>query len=153
MLDLIYHCDIGFDRARLLQEYRDLKASHFSAYNPEWKKTHASGPYGSQIRDQFDAIVGYYHQPAGTVIRPHTDTLCSCRINVRLTNDDGKLIVNEREYYYETALINVSKYAHSVSQSNQERILFSVIFNEEFDAVKNLIHRMSKTELQYQPVI
>ena len=101
----------------------------------------------------FRSIVGYYHQPAGTVIRPHTDTLCSCRINVRLTNDDGKLIVNEREYYYETALINVSKYAHSVSQSNQERILFSVIFNEEFDAVKNLIHRMSKTELQYQPVI
>ncbi len=153
MHDLIYHCDVGFDKKRLLQEYHELKTSQFSKLNPEWKKTHASGPYGSQIRDKFSAIVGYYHQPAGTVIRSHTDTSCCCRINVRLTNDDSKLIVDGVEYYYETALINVSKYAHSVSQSSQERILFSVIFNEKFDSVKNLIHRMSQTELQYQPVI
>ena len=152
MNDLIYHCDIYINKEKLLDEYHELsnKLSTFSRLNPEWLKVHEVGTYGNQLKEMFQkdfdrVAVGYYHQPAGIVIKEHTDGKCKCRINVRLNDDDSLLEVNNKKYDYDCSLINVSKYPHSVTSSKTDRILFSIMFiNDNFLSVKKELKKNPK---------
>ena len=154
MNDLIYHCDIYINKEKLLDEYHELsnKLSTFSRLNPEWLKVHEVGTYGNQLKEMFQkdfdrVAVGYYHQPAGIVIKEHTDGKCKCRINVRLNDDDSLLEVNNKKYDYDCSLINVSKYPHSVTSSKTDRILFSIMFiNDNFLSVKKELKKILKSE-------
>ena len=140
MSDMIYHLDLRFDKKILLREMPETKT--FSKLNPSWRKTYQMGEYGRSIKNKFSKMfdgnirTSYHHQPKNTIILNHKDTSCKCSINFKLTDDTLGIMLDGNEFFYNCALINVSKYSHGVKQTNTDRILFRIIFdNDEFDTV------------------
>lgn len=137
MDDFIYYIDYAFDTDRLLDEYPKYKAKQFSSFNPKWKRVQASGSYADYLAGHFQqyargaVIAGYWEQPANTKINKHTDKDALCRINVRLSEDNGILHIDGHEYTYDAALLNVNEYPHWVTEVNNDRLIFSIIFLED----------------------
>ena len=148
-LDLIYHCNMSIDKERLLQEYRNVEhhMSEFSRLSPSWKKAKKVGQYGERcVKELTEGLNGrcrgsYYLQPAGTSILPHKDGKCKCRVNVRLSDDDGVMTIGGSVQDYDFALINVSQYEHSVSRCTIPRLIFSVIYHDNsYEEVKERLN-------------
>jgi hypothetical protein len=137
MEELIYHINYDFDKDRLLAEYSNNKLETFSNINPKWKRALAIGSYTEGLVEHFKqyaygkVIAGYWDQPANTKIVEHIDKTAKCRINVKLSEDDGVLHMGGYELKYESALLNVNEYPHWVSEVNYNRIIFSIIFLED----------------------
>lgn len=149
MSNVIYHLDYSFDKIKLMNEINSYELMKFSSLNNDWLKsqnTANTGSYGSQIFNHFKQFAEgrvatfYYKQPAGTNINEHKDTKCKCRINVKLTDDNAILTIADQKIQYDAALLNVSEYAHSVNETDKDRIIFSIIYlDDDFDDVKDKI--------------
>ena len=142
---MIYEIKSSIDKKLLLKEYRDIEhhMSEFSRSSPSWKKANKVGQYGERcVKELTEGLNGrclgsYYLQPAGTSILPHKDGKCKCRVNVRLTDDDGVMTIGGSVQDYDFALINVSQYEHSVSRCTVPRLIFSVIYHDNsYEEVK-----------------
>jgi len=142
---MIQHIDYDINKSLLLQEYNDIEQhmSQFSKLNPSWKKTGEVGQYGTRCVKRFSQELsgrvrgGYYLQKAGTSILPHRDSKCKCRINIKLTDDDGVMTIGGSPQNYDFALIDVNQYEHFVSQCTTSRLLFSIIYiDDTYEDVK-----------------
>lgn len=149
---MLIHLDIKIDKQTLLKEYEDLKDKMcgFSGKDPHWKKMNIVGEYGESCRKKLTSglkgrnLAGYYLQPAETVVTPHVDSKCKCRVNLRLTDDDGIMTIGGEAQKYDFALINTNQYLHSVSKCSSPRLLFSVIYHDDsFEEVKDKLQEIS----------
>lgn len=145
---MIYHINQKINKQKLINEYYEIKnsMSEFSKLNETWKKTHQVGIYGNELIEMYGnklsgkVVGGYYFQKANTSILPHRDSRCGCRINIRLTDDDGVMTINNSKEPYDFALINVKDYIHEVSMCTVPRLLFSIIYlSDEFDKVRSTL--------------
>jgi hypothetical protein len=151
MSDKIWEFTCPWDKDQLLNEFDASTANTFSDYNIHWKNNWNLGTYGMGVKNDFyegsdnpRAYVGYYFQPAGTEILPHTDGECLSRVNVLLSGGPESLIIGGESVQYECALINVSEYEHYVETVAQDRLLLSVCFvNTSFADAKNFLQTYS----------
>lgn len=149
---MIQHINYDINKSLLLQEYYDIEEhmSQFSKLNPSWKKTGKIGQYGTSCIKRFSQGIpgqvrgGYYLQKAGTSILPHRDAKCKCRINIKLTDDDGVMTIDGSPQNYDFALIDVNQYEHSVSQCTVSRLLFSIIYlDDTYKYIKEKLHEIT----------
>lgn len=151
MSNKIWEFTCPWDKDQLLNEFDASSATTFSNYNTEWKKTWDLGTYGTGVKNDFydgssnpRAYVGYYLQPAGTSIKKHVDSQCTCRVNVLLSGYSEALVIDGEEVDYECALINVSQYQHYVDSIFEDRLLFSVCFTDtSFEDAKTFLQTYS----------
>ena len=84
--------------------------------------------------------VGYYHLPSGEKVPAHKDARCKCRINIKLSDDDTNVVIDNEKFKYTCALLNVSEYEHYVEQCKEDRIIFSILFvDKDFKTIKDII--------------
>ena len=149
---MLIHLDYKIDKQTLLREYEELKDElyEFNKNDPHWKKMNIVGEYGERCRKKLTSglkgrnLAGYYLQPAETSVSPHTDSKCKCRVNLRLTDDDGVITIGGEVKKYDFALINTGRYEHSVSKCSRPRLLFSIIYHDDsFEEVRNRLQEMS----------
>ena len=112
----------------------------------KWRRSYKVGEYGNYLKDFYSKLtnskvgVGYYHQPSGEEVPLHKDSRCKCRINIKLSDDDTNVVIDNEKFKYTCALLNVSEYQHYVEQCEKDRIIFSILFvDKDFKTIKDII--------------
>jgi hypothetical protein len=131
-MDDIKLIKLNYDRENLLSicENSKLIESKHLSNNKEWQ-------YGLLTKDQIidlyqqienitgskDIEIRYIVQKANYEVAEHKDLTHRCAINIMLSTDYGPIVINEKEIYYDCALINTQK-NHSVpAYKNDRKIL------------------------------
>jgi len=136
----------NFNKDKLKIEFQDSNPQEFMEAMGKWRRSYKVGEYGNYLKDYYSKLVnghvgvGYYHQPIGEKVPPHTDTRCKSRINIKLSDDDTNVVIDNEKFKYDCALLNVNKYEHYVEQCDKDRIIFSILFvNKDFKTIKDII--------------
>jgi hypothetical protein len=76
----------------------------------------------------------YYLQP-NAIIPEHKDNGTKCSINIILTEHAAPITFGDKDYYYDTILLNTTL-PHSVTNNEHERIMLKIsIFDESYESV------------------
>ena len=146
MSDKIFHYKHNHQTELLLKEFKDSNPQEFMKEMGKWRRSFKVGSYGEFLKHHYSfkvngkVGVGYYHQLSGEEVNPHKDERCLCRINIKLSDDDTNVVIDNEKFKYDCALLNVSKYEHYVEKCKTDRILFSIMFvDKDFETVKNYL--------------
>ena len=140
----IYPHDFNIDK--LKNEFKDSDPKEFMKAMGKWRRSYKVGEYGNYLKDFYTKLVkgkvgvGYYHQPSGEKVPLHKDSRCKCRINIKLSDDNTNVVIEDEKFKYNCALLNVSEYEHYVEQCEKDRIIFSILFvDNDFKTIKDFI--------------
>ena len=140
----IYPHDFNIDK--LKNEFKDSDPKEFMKAMGKWRRSYKVGEYGNYLKDYYSKLVnghvgvGYYHQPVGEKVPSHIDTKCKSRINIKLSDDDTNVVIDNEKFKYDCALLNVNEYEHYVEQCDKDRIIFSILFvDKDFKTIKDII--------------
>ena len=136
----------NFNKDKLKIEFQDSNPQEFMEAMGKWRRSYKVGEYGNYLKDLYSKLtnskvgVGYYHQPSGVKVPSHKDDRCKCRINIKLSDDDTNVVIDNEKFKYDCALLNVSQYEHYVEQCKKDRIIFSILFvDKDFKTIKDII--------------
>ena len=136
----------NFNKDKLKIEFKDSNPQEFMKEMGKWRRSYKVGEYGNYLKDYYSKLVnghvgvGYYHQPVGEKVPSHIDTKCKSRINVKLSDDDTNVVIDNEKFKYDCALLNVNEYEHYVEQCDKDRIIFSILFvDKDFKTIKDII--------------
>ena len=136
----------NFNKDKLKIEFKDSNPQEFMESMGKWRRSYEVGEYGNYLKDYYSKLVnghvgvGYYHQPVGEKVPSHIDTKCKSRINIKLSDDDTNVVIDNEKFKYDCALLNVNEYEHYVEQCDKDRIIFSILFvDKDFKTIKDII--------------
>ena len=136
----------NFNKDKLKVEFQDSNPQEFMEAMGKWRRSYKVGEYGNYLKDYYSKLVdghvgvGYYHQPIGEKVPSHIDTRCKSRINIKLSDDDTNVVIDNEKFKYDCALLNVNEYEHYVEQCDKDRIIFSILFvDKDFKTIKDII--------------
>ena len=136
----------NFSKDKLKKEFQDSDPQEFMKEMGKWRRSYKVGEYGNHIKELYTKLtkgkvgVGYYHQPSGEKVPLHKDSRCKCRINIKLSDDNTNVVIEDEKFKYNCALLNVSEYEHYVEQCEKDRIIFSILFvDNDFKTIKDFI--------------
>ena len=136
----------NFNKDKLKIEFKDSNPQEFMKEMGKWRRSYKVGEYGNYLKDYYSKLVnghvgvGYYHQPVGEKVPSHIDTKCKSRINIKLSDDDTNVVIDNEKFKYNCALLNVNEYEHYVEQCDKDRIIFSILFvDKDFKTIKDII--------------
>jgi len=136
----------NFNKDKLKIEFKDSNPQEFMKEMGKWRRSYKVGEYGNYLKDYYSKLVnghvgvGYYHQPVGEKVPSHIDTKCKSRINIKLSDDDTNVVIDNEKFKYDCALLNVNEYEHYVEQCDKDRIIFSILFvDKDFKTIKDII--------------
>ena len=136
----------NFNKDKLKVEFQDSDPQEFMKAMGKWRRSYKVGEYGNYLKDYYSKLVnghvgvGYYHQPVGEKVPSHIDTKCKSRINIKLSDDDTNVVIDNEKFKYDCALLNVNEYEHYVEQCDKDRIIFSILFvDKDFKTIKDII--------------
>ena len=136
----------NFNKDKLKVEFQDSNPQEFMEAMGKWRRSYKVGEYGNYLKDYYSKLVdghvgvGYYHQPIGEKVPPHIDARCKSRINIKLSDDDTNVVIDNEKFKYDCALLNVNEYEHYVEQCDKDRIIFSILFvDKDFKTIKDII--------------
>jgi len=142
-MEPLIHLDYFLDKALLLKEADKAKISAAGYTDSRYPNLRLDnwliGRYNSQdiqkIINDFD-VEGrprFYWLKPYAVIPTHVDNETKCSINIILTDEAAPVTINNKDYNYNTALLNTTL-PHSVKNNQHERIMLKIsIFNETFE--------------------
>lgn len=148
-MEPLIHLHYKVDKARLLVEAETAKQNakgYTDSRYPgvqldEWLMGHHCSDYISEIMKDLE-IEGkprFYWLMPNAVIPEHIDNGTLCSINIILTDDAAPIKFGDKEYYYQTILLNTTL-PHSVVNNEHERIMLKIsIFNETYEQLANRI--------------
>ena len=135
----------NFNKDKLKIEFKDSNPQEFMKEMGKWRRSYKVGEYGNYLKDYYSKLVnghvgvGYYHQPVGEKVPSHIDTKCKSRINIKLSDDDTNVVIDNEKFKYDCALLNVNEYEHYVEQCDKDRIIFSILFvDKDFKTIKDI---------------
>ena len=135
----------NFNKDKLKIEFKDSNPQEFMESMGKWRRSYKVGEYGNYLKDYYSKLVnghvgvGYYHQPVGEKVPSHIDTKCKSRINIKLSDDDTNVVIDNEKFKYDCALLNVNEYEHYVEQCDKDRIIFSILFvDKDFKTIKDI---------------
>lgn len=77
-------------------------------------------------------------------IGTHTDPKTLCSINILLSEDNAPIVIENKEYCYNTALLDTSR-EHSVPASDNDRLLLKFSFSKtKFEVAKERLCLLKK---------
>ena len=136
----------NFNKDKLKIEFKDSNPQEFMESMGKWRRSYKVGEYGNYLKDYYSKLVnghvgvGYYHQPVGEKVPSHIDTKCKSRINIKLSDDDTNVVIDNEKFKYDCALLNVNEYEHYVEQCDKDRIIFSILFvDKDFKTIIDII--------------
>ena len=136
----------NFNKDKLKIEFKDSNPQEFMKEMGKWRRSYKVGEYGNYLKDYYSKLVnghvgvGYYHKPVGEKVPSHIDTKCKSRINIKLSDDDTNVVIDNEKFKYDCALLNVNEYEHYVEQCDKDRIIFSILFvDKDFKTIKDII--------------
>ena len=136
----------NFNKDKLKIEFKDSNPQEFMESMGKWRRSYKVGEYGNYLKDYYSKLVnghvgvGYYHQPVGEKVPSHIDTKCKSRINIKLSDDDTNVVIDNEKFKYDCALLNVNEYEPYVEQCDKDRIIFSILFvDKDFKTIKDII--------------
>jgi hypothetical protein len=148
-MDPLIHLDYKIDKLKLLKESSLAKINSKGYIDPrypdltleDWKIGHYTSHYIEKIIKDFDVIgkPRFYWLNPYAKIPEHIDNGTLCSINIILTDSAAPIVINNKEYKYNLALLN-TQVPHSVNNNEIERIMLKIsIFNETFDNLASRI--------------
>lgn len=145
----IFIFDYEVNEDILLLEYENQKHKEKSYKDhrgqlDDWKILSINFDYAEQLNKFFN-INGkprFYNLKAGVDLPFHTDNGTECSLNFLLQDKDPTPVTYKSgEYYYKSALLNVTR-EHGVFNTKKDRLLFKLsIFDEDFNNVKNKVKK------------
>jgi hypothetical protein len=127
------------DRARkFAKEYTDSRYPEVEIDN--WKRSKHTSDYIKKIIDDFDVVgnPGFYYLEPNANIITHTDNGALCAISFLLSENNSALTINDKDYHYESALLDTTLPHGLKKNGSTERVQFKIsIKNENFLSVYN----------------
>lgn len=149
MDDDIFIFDYTINEDILLLEYENQKHKIKNKIDDkygklDWQVLYINFDYAEKLNKFFN-VNGrprFYNLKAGVDLPFHTDNGTKCSLNFLLQDKDpAPVTYKSAEYYYKSALLNVTK-EHGVFNTKKDRLLFKLsIFDEDFNSVKNKIQK------------
>lgn len=143
--DPIAHLSYAFDR-KILSDIYSASMEQVEAYGDpqhgpvrDWFITRVEDDeYISSIKKAFripNAKPRFYRLKANASLPEHVDMGTKCSINVLLSDEPAPIIIEGREFYYTSCLLNTQR-NHYVVNGPIDRLLFKLsILDQEFDEV------------------
>ena len=94
----------NFNKDKLKIEFQDSNPQEFMKAMGKWRRSYKVGEYGNYLKDFYSKLtnskvgVGYYHQPSGEEVPLHKDSRCKCRINIKLSDDDTNVVIDNEKF-------------------------------------------------------
>jgi len=150
-MDTLIHLNYTVDKKRLLEEaelFRNQAVSYTDSRYPElkldnWLIGRGTTEYIENIIQDFK-VKGrprFYYLKPYAAIPEHVDNGTLCSLNFVLTENASPIIFGNKEYFYESVLLDTTV-PHRVVNNQHERIMLKIsIFEESFEQVANRIQK------------
>ena len=150
-MEPLIHLNYIVDKKRLLEEsesFRKQAVAYTDSRYPElkledWLIGRGTTDYIDKIIKDFN-VKGkprFYYLKPFAVIPEHVDNGTMCSLNFVLTENASPIIFGEKEYFYESVLLNTTV-PHKVVNNQYERVMLKIsIFEETFEQVANRIKK------------
>jgi hypothetical protein len=140
----LVHLDYDFDI-----EYLKVMANHYENLAEPWEggnnfKTEfwkiyrlSKDTYINEIMEDLNinAHPRFVYQSANTYLSPHIDFDSKCCVNILLSDDPAPINIEDIDYEYSAALINIER-VHSVRTDDQKRVFLKLsVKDKDFDQV------------------
>ena len=141
------------DRELVKQEMINVKHRSNDWYNP-WNNKRVPDyrmkPHSNEYSDKVISDLGITATPrfywlaanSTNLQRPHKDYKTLCAVNFIVSDHAAPIIINDVEYYYSAALINVQEY-HAVVNGTEERLLLKLSISDT--PYEEVYEKLSKT--------
>ena len=146
----LFLLDLPIQYSTLLEEFYKVK-DNIDIYtdvrggiNNHWKIIRHTFPYATDIikglnLENYDVRPRFYTLDKNTTLSPHTDLETQCAVNILLSQNNAPITIENVNYEYKQALINV-QLMHGVNNFDEDRIIFKLsIMNLSFTDAKSII--------------
>lgn len=148
-MEPLIHLSYQVDKSKLLEEAKIARESAQGYTDSRYPGVQLDGwlisRYTSEYIDQImkdlevEGKPRFYWLMPNEVIPEHVDNGTQCSINFVLTEHASPISFGDKDYYYDTILLNTTL-PHSVQNNEHERIMLKIsIFNESFEDLSKRI--------------
>lgn len=142
-MDGITYIKYTLDKEYLLKLADSLKKESSPYIDPRydnkpletWRILKISDTYVDTIMQEF-GVKGkarFYWQEANSVLPMHTDNGTTCSINFVLSDNPAPVTIEDKDYYYEQAVLDTTR-MHGVTTLSSERILLKIsVFDTPYE--------------------
>lgn len=148
-MEPLIHLNYTVDKETLLKEAiqsKDNAVAYTDSRYPDmrlddWLINHYNSQNIIKIMNDLE-VTGkprYYYLQPHAHIPEHVDNGTKCSINIILTEHAAPITFGDKDYYYDTILLNTTL-PHSVTNNEHERIMLKIsIFDESYEDLANRI--------------